>query len=418
MPYYQVSPFGTIRNDLRVDQQKMMTLHNHPPLPTNMHPATKRKSLGQYFTTSAALQDWIYEKVQYKGQPLLEPSVGAGHLLQPFLRVNPAYPIISYEIDGSIARLPLRPMEDWVVGDFLTAEITDRFPTIIGNPPYVKRSHKPNLYLDFITRCLDLLTPNGELLMIVPSDFLKLTSAAPLLKRMVAGGAFTDVWFPHDEGLFAGAAIDVVLFRYQQGLAQTMVLVNDVPKSLRCSEGIVTFVGTDVSAASQTIGDLFDVYVGIVSGADGVYRSTIGDTPILTDKDRVSTFILPRVWPTGSAAIDARLLEHKAVLLGRKIRRFDESNWWQWGALRNLEAVVAATGRPCLYVRMMTRSTEVAFPGTVQLFGGGLLCLIPKATAPADAIAKALIAIQDVRNDYVYAGRFKMGHKQVRQILL
>jgi adenine-specific DNA-methyltransferase len=383
-----------------------------------MHPATKRKSLGQYFTTSAALQDWIYEKVQYKGQPLLEPSVGAGHLLQPFLRVNPAYPIISYEIDGSIARLPLRPMEDWVVGDFLTAEITDRFPTIIGNPPYVKRSHKPNLYLDFITRCLDLLTPNGELLMIVPSDFLKLTSAAPLLKRMVAGGAFTDVWFPHDEGLFAGAAIDVVLFRYQQGLAQTMVLVNDVPKSLRCSEGIVTFVGTDVSAASQTIGDLFDVYVGIVSGADGVYRSTIGDTPILTDKDRVSTFILPRVWPTGSAAIDARLLEHKAVLLGRKIRRFDESNWWQWGALRNLEAVVAATGRPCLYVRMMTRSTEVAFPGTVQLFGGGLLCLIPKATAPADAIAKALIAIQDVRNDYVYAGRFKMGHKQVRQILL
>jgi len=383
-----------------------------------MHPATKRKSLGQYFTTSAALQDWIYEKVKYKGQPLLEPSVGAGHLLQPFLRVNPAYPIISYEIDGSIQRLPLRPMEDWVISDFLTAEITDRFPTIIGNPPYVKRLHKPNLYLDILSRCLDLLTPNGELLMIVPSDFLKLTSAAALLKRMVAGGAFTDVWFPHDEGLFAGAAIDIMLFRYQQGLAQTMVLVNDVPKSLRCSEGIVTFVGPDISAASQTIGDLFDVYVGIVSGADGIYRSSIGDTPILTDKDRVSTFILPRSWPTGSTAIDARLLEHKTVLLGRKIRRFDESNWWQWGALRNLEAVVAATGRPCLYVRMITRSTEVAFPGTVQLFGGGLLCLIPKATASADIIPKALAAISVARADYLYAGRFKMGHKQVRQILL
>ena len=385
-----------------------------------MHPATKRKSLGQYFTTSAALQDWIYEKVKYKGQPLLEPSVGAGHLLQPFLRANPAYPIISYEIDGSIARLPLRPMLDWVVGDFLTAEITDRFPTIIGNPPYVKRPHKPNLYLDILSRCLDLLTPDGELLMIVPSDFLKLTSAAPLLKRMVATGAFTDVWFPHDEGLFAGAAIDVVLFRYQRGLPQTMVIVNGIPKSLNCSEGIVTFVGPGVSAASQTIGDLFDVYVGIVSGADGVYRSSIGDTAILTDKDRVGTFILPRTWPTGSTAIDARLLEHKAVLLGRKIRRFDESNWWQWGALRNLDAVTAAAAavKPCLYVRMMTRSTEVAFPGTVQLFGGGLLCLIPKPAAPTDILPKALAAIQAARADYVYAGRFKMGHKQVRQIII
>ncbi len=372
--------------------------------------------MGQYFTISTRLQDYIYAKVQNKGQPLLEPSVGAGHLLQPFLQANAAYPVTAYEIDPTVQRLPLQPMQTPVIGDFLTAEIHQQFPTIIGNPPFVKRKGKPNLYIEFVAKCFNLLTPMGELLFIVPSDFLKLTSAAALITRMAAAGAFTDFLFPHDEALFAGAAIDVVVFRYQKGLVQGIATVNDEPKRVICRSGILTFAsaGAEAEAGPQsTIQDRFDVYVGIVSGRDHIYKQPFGNVEILIDKGKTERFILPRVWPLPAteAAATAHLLANKTELMGRAIRKFNETNWWQWGALRNLTSVEAKIGNPCIYVRNMTRHDEVAFIGTVQLFGGTLLCLIPKvAGLDLEAVAAA---INQKRADYLYSGRFKIGQKQL-----
>jgi hypothetical protein len=64
----------------------------------------------------------------------------------------------------------------------------------------------------------------------------------------------------------------------------------------------------------------------------------------------------------------------------------------------------------------MTRHAEVAFVGTVQLFGGGLLCLIPKM--PGLDLPTIAAAINQKRDDYVYSGRFKIGHKQVSCLTL
>ena len=379
-----------------------------------MTTSAKRKALGQYFTISTRLQDYIYAKVQNKGHPLLEPSVGAGHLLQPFLQANAAYPVTAYEIDPTVQRLPLQPMQTPVIGDFLTAEIQQQFPTIIGNPPFVKRKGKANLYIEFVAKCFDLLTPTGELLFIVPSDFLKLTSASSLITRMAAAGAFTDFLFPHDEALFAGAAIDVVVFRYQKGLVQALAVVNDEQKRVICNRGILTFASAAPSGAEAgPIQDRFDVYVGIVSGRDHIYKQSFGSNEILIDKDKTERFILPRIWPLPAteAAVTAHLLANKTELMGRAIRKFNEANWWQWGALRNIASVEANVGAPCIYVRNMTRHDEVAFVGTVQLFGGTLLCLIPKVQN-LDLVQIAA-AINQKRDDYLYSGRFKIGQKQL-----
>ena len=383
----------------------------HSRMPT----VAKKKSLGQYFTTSPRLQDFIYSHVQYKGQPLLEPSVGAGHLLQPFLTTNAAYPITAYEVDPDITRLPLQPMQSPIIADFLTAEIDERFATIIGNPPFVKRKGRPNLYIDFVAKCVDLLTPTGELLFIVPSDFLKLTSAAALLEKMVAEGAFTDFLFPNNEGLFAGAAIDVVGFRYQRGLVQsaTQAKVDGTPMHVCCNKGIITFATAPTSEATTIIADRFHVYVGIVSGRDSIYKRDIGETDILVDKDTVERFILPRSWPPANPEIAAHMTANKAVLMERKIRKFNDANWWQWGALRNIAAIEAAAGQSCIYVRNMTRADEVAFVGTVQMFGGSLLCLIPKEPITEEALAAAAATINQKREEYLYSGRFKIGQKQV-----
>jgi len=383
--------------------------------PQRMNPAAKKKALGQYFTISARLQDYIYEKVQYKGAPLLEPSMGAGHLLQPFLQANAAYPVTAYEIDPTVHRLPLQPMQTPIIGDFLTADITEHYPTIIGNPPFVKRKGRPNLYIEFVAKCFDLLTPTGELLFIVPSDFLKLTSAAALITRMAAAGAFTDFLFPHDEGLFAGAAIDVVVFRYQRGLQQGLAQVNDEPKHVICNSGILTFSSAVALAPAEaaTVQDLLDVYVGIVSACDAVYKKPFGTANVLIDKDKIERFILPRVWPLPITETEAsaHLVANKATLMSRRIRKFKEDNWWQWGALRNITVVEAKAGTPCIYVRNMTRHDEIAFVGTVQLFGGGLICLIPKQ--PGLNLPPIVAAINQKRDDYIYSGRFKIGQKQL-----
>jgi adenine-specific DNA-methyltransferase len=386
-------------------------------------PPTKdqKKATGQYFTVATALQDWIWSHTRHKGAHLLEPSAGAGHLLRPFLAHNPAYPFTAVEIDGVAAAniLPSAPATQRViVGDFLTQPLGDApFKTIIANPPFVAQRGKPNLYLQFLTRCYDLVDPDaGELLMIVPSDFFKLTSAAPLLRLLVSNGAFTDVWFPHDEGLFPGAAIDVVLFRYERGATQGLVRVNDTDRVLHCADGIVTFTAPQPNM-TRRFGDLFNVYVGIVSGRDEIYRQSFGSATVLTDFDRIDRFIIPTEYPTGNQQIDSHLLAHKTELKSRQIRRFNETNWWQWGALRNYSVMTHShVGKPCIYVRTITRKPEIARLGTVQPFGGGLLCCIPKGTGHVD-LTSMVAAIQATALPlYTQAGRFKIGQRQLCEL--
>jgi len=71
-------------------------------------------------------------------------------------------------------------------------------------------------------------------------------------------------------------------------------------------------------------------------------------------------------------------------------------------------------GKPCIYVRTMTRQSVVAFQGVVQYFGGGLLCLVPKEDGLDLAPVIATLNSSDVKKDYLYSGRFKIGQKQVR----
>ena len=80
---------------------------------------------------------------------------------------------------------------------------------------------------------------------------------------------------------------------------------------------------------------------------------------------------------------------------------------------RIVAAIEAAAGQSCIYVRNMTRADEVAFVGTVQMFGGSLLCLIPKEPITEEALAAAAATINQKREEYLYSGRFKIGQKQV-----
>jgi adenine-specific DNA-methyltransferase len=367
----------------------------------------KQKNLGQYFTVCENLQKFVFEKVQHKSSPLLEPSFGRGHLLKLFLDANPSHPMTCCELDETVEPLVRFTNQTVIWGDFLKQNFDTKFKTIIGNPPYVKQT-TGNLYLKFIDRCFDLLTEDGELIFIVPSDFLKLTSAARIISRMAANGTFTDFLFPHDEKLFDGASVDVVVFRYQKGV-RTGTTVNGVEQSCNITDGIISFG----DSSGKRIDEIFDVYVGLVSGKDDVFKVPFGNLEVLTAKGRVEKFAYGRATPQITAHLEA----NKEALLGRKIKRFTQENWFEWGAPRNVTHMERLTGRPCIYVSNLTRSTEPAFIGTVQYFGGALLCMVPKEPTDLQKVVEFLNKIE-TRRDYIYSGRFKMGHRQLCHIKL
>ena len=374
-----------------------------------------KKKMGQYFTISDDLQKFVFDKVKHKGSLMLEPSFGAGHLLRKFKEANSEYPIVCYELDNTIKpTIAFNNYQTIVYGDFTKQIITQKFKTIIGNPPYVKQS-TGNLYIKFIELCFRLLEDDGEIIFIVPSDFIKLTSASSLIDSMIKEGSFTDFLFPHDEKLFEGANVDVVVFRYEKGVKTKDTIVNGKKMICNVNSGIITFSESEING--NPLSDKFNVYVGLVSGRDEVYRNPAGNMDILNDKDRVQKYIFAEKFPTGNTAIDTHLSANKSLLLERKIRKFNEDNWFEWGAPRNITTIQKNLGKPCIYVRNMTRNQEVAFIGTVQHFGGSLLCLIPKAEVDLQKIV-SFLNTKELQKDYLYSGRFKIGHKQVCNVIV
>jgi adenine-specific DNA-methyltransferase len=385
---------------------------------SNKHETKYKKNMGQYFTTSDKLQTFVFDIVKHKSSLLLEPSFGAGHLLKRFKEYNENYPMICYELDDKVKPIiTFNQFQTIIYGDFTKQVINQKFKTIIGNPPYVKQS-TGNLYIKFIELCYDYLDDNGELVFIVPSDFIKLTSASCIIDKMNSNGSFTDFLFPHNEKLFEGASIDVVVFRYEKGLNSNKAKVNGKDEYCNVHNGIITF--SDDVISGSCINDMFNVYVGLVSGRDEIYRVPFGNIDILTDKDKVEKYIFAETFPTNNYQIDTHLQKHKTKLIERKIKKFTEHNWFEWGAPRNISSINKYWDKPCIYVRNMTRHKEVAFIGKVQFFGGTLLCLVPKYNITEAELANVILHMNSptFQKNYMYAGRFKIGHKQISNVIV
>jgi adenine-specific DNA-methyltransferase len=166
------------------------------------------------------------------------------------------------------------------------------------------------------------------------------------------------------------------------------------------------------------ISDFFNVYVGLVSGKDNVFRSDqYGNMTILKDKDKRENFIFIDSFPTELIGLNEYLLSHKAELMDRKIIKMTEENWYKWGAPRNITAIKNNLGKPCIYVKTLTRSDEIAFIGKVEPFGGNLLLLLPKKDICIQNIIDTLND-SDFRNQHTYSGRFKITHRQLSHVLL
>jgi adenine-specific DNA-methyltransferase len=369
--------------------------------------------LGQFFTKNEILQKKLCDFIFNKPKVILEPSIGRGDLIQCVGKKLPKVKFDMYEIDKSIEFIDDIDKKNIIWGDFLEQKIISKYDTIVGNPPYVKTS-KGNLYIDFISKCYDLLNDNGELIFIIPSDFFKLTCASKLLNIMMENGSFTHIFHPHNENLFENASIDVIIFRYcKNNKLEKYVMYNDKKMYILNSNGLITFSETP-NKETKTFSDFFDIYVGIVSGRDEIYKNDkLGNIDVLTGNNTTEKYIFITKYPSNNDKINKHLLKHKNELMERKIRKFNENNWFEWGAPRNITTIEDNLGKDCVYIHNLTRNKIVAFKGKVNYFGGNLLILIPNdKKINLDKVVDYLNT-DTFKNNFMFSGRFKIGHRQI-----
>ena len=375
---------------------------------------TTKHNLGQYFTTHHELKEKVFDFILNSPSNILEPSIGQGDLITFIAEKIPNITFDMYEIDTKIKLLDKIQKDNVVYGDFMTQTITKTFKTIVGNPPYV-RTKKGNLYIDFTEKCYNLLDDNGELIFIVPSDFLKLTSASKLLNNMMANGTFTHVFHPHNEKMFENASIDVIVFRYcKNSLIDKKVLYNDKLLYVTNSNGLITFDEEENNNNNNVLfQDYFDIYVGLVSGKEEVYKNEeLGNIEVLNGEDKIDKYIYIENYPCDNDKINEHLSHHKKELIERRIRKFNENNWFEWGAPRNITTINSNLGKDCIYIHNLTRKSKVAFLGKVNYFGGGLIMLKPKKKCDLNNIV-SYINSNTFKDNFMFSGRFKIGHRQI-----
>lgn len=369
-------------------------------------------NLGQYFTTHIELKEKVFEFILNNPSNILEPSIGQGDLISFITDKIPNIIFDMYEIDTKIKLLDKIQKDNVIYGDFMNQTITKTYKTIVGNPPYI-RTKKGNLYIDFTEKCYNLLDDNGELIFIVPSDFLKLTSSSKLLNIMMSNGTFTHIFHPHNEKMFENASIDVIIFRYcKNSLIEKKVLYNGNLLYITNSNGLITF-GEKENNNSVLFHEYFDIYVGLVSGKEDVYKNEeLGNIEVLNGEDKIDKYIYIENFPCENDKINKHLLHHKKVLIERGIRKFNENNWFEWGAPRNINTINNNIGKDCIYIYNLTRKSNVSFLGKVNYFGGGLIILMPKKKCNLNNIV-SYINSNTFKNNFMFSGRFKIGHRQI-----
>jgi adenine-specific DNA-methyltransferase len=373
---------------------------------------TTKHDLGQYFTTNTELKDKVYEFIKNSPSVILEPSIGQGDLVIFITNKLPEISFDMYEIDTKIKLLNGININNVIYKDFMKEPIDAIYTTIVGNPPFVRTKHG-NLYIDFTEKCYNLLDNNGEIIFIVPSDFLKLTSSAKLLNRMMLNGTFTHIFHPHNEKMFENASIDVIVFRYCKNTSiEKKVLYNDELLYVINSNGLITF-SKEENNSNITFKYYFDVYVGLVTGKEDVYKNAeFGNIYVINGEDKVDKYIYVESYPSENEIVNNYLLKHKQELIERKIRIFDETNWYEWGAPRNINAIRENTGKDCIYLYNITRRPIVAFLGKVGYFGGGLLMIKPKKKCDLNKLVLYLNS-NSFKENFIFSGRFKIGHRQL-----
>ncbi len=371
------------------------------------------EQLGQVFTPPTVV-NFMLDLCRNKGRAL-EPSAGDGAFFQLLQERQPD--CVGIEIDARVAPAGIE------IRDFFDYPLSEQFDTIIGNPPYVRFQDvavdtkkqlksklfdaRSNLFLFFIEKCIHHLKPGGELVFIVPREFIKLTSARKLNTWLYEQGSITHFYETGDKRVFGEHTPNCAIFRFEKGRMDRQMA--DGRRFVEV-DGQLMFLRDDYSVRFS---DLFTVKVGAVSGADEIFTHPKGNMEFVCSKTVETGETRRMLYGIKHPHLD----KHKEALLARRVTTFDESNWWQWGR------AFPINNFPRIYVNGRTRKPEPFFLHDCNSFDGSVLGLFTKnqRLPRRELIECTLLLNKEVdwqELGFVCDGRFLLTQRSLQTCLL
>lgn len=365
------------------------------------------EKLGQVYTPQNIV-DIMLKLVKNKGR-VLEPSCGDGAFSQYFPEC------VAIEIDNS------KKPDYAICMDFIDYSVEEKFDTIIGNPPYVRYNdilsttkkkldmslfdERSNLYLFFIHKCIQHLKPNGELIFIVPREFLKATSAIKLNECIYENGTITDLIDLGDTTVFSNYNPNCVIFRFEKG---NFSRVTNKTRKFEIVNGQLLFTTNDYTTKFS---DLFYVRVGGVSAADNCFTSENGNKEFVCSYTR-QTGETRRMFYNIEVE---ELKPHKEKLLARRIKPFNEKNWYMWG--RNFYE----SDEERIYVNCKTRQSNPFFYHECRNYDGAILAIFPKFECDLETLKQIVDELNQVdwnELGFMCDGRYLFSQKSLENTVL
>ncbi|MGE5466939.1 MAG: Eco57I restriction-modification methylase domain-containing protein [Ignavibacteria bacterium] len=381
------------------------------PIPDTL-PVRDVANHGQVFTPESIV-DRMLAMVKNRGR-VLEPACGDGAFVA---RIPPHYPeVVAIEVD------PRHCPDGALNMDFFTYPESEKFDTIIGNPPYVRardvlpgtRKHfttqlldgHANLYLHFIEKCVRHLKPGGELIFITPREFLKATGAARLNTWLYDQGTITDFEDLGDARVFADVVPNCAIWRFEKGDLRHRM--SDGRRMVAAGGQILLTRGI----YSVPLKSVFAVKVGAVSGADEIFANAeLGNADFVCSKTAQTGELRRMIFDAPLPYLE----QFKERLLARRVTRFDESNWWKWGRRHHV------SDAPRIYVNSKTRNPQPFFMNACPNYDGSVMALFPHrrfAAAELERLARMLNDVDWQELGFVCDGRFLFAQRSLENALL
>lgn len=376
----------------------------------------KVKNLGQVYTPENIVS--VMFNLSTKNGSILEPSAGDGAFTK-YVKSNSDRIITSIEVD------PDNKRDDFIIMDFFDYKEDNKYSTIIGNPPYVSYKNigestltkiqnknylnsydnRTNLYLYFIRKCVEHLEDGGEMILITPREFIKATSSIKLNNFLYENGTITD-WYEYGDSIvFKGYSPTVVVWRYEKNNFSRITKTNSGDKKFNLVDGQFSFTNNENNIKFS---DLFFVKVGAVSGMDSVFTSDNGNQDFVCSYTKKTGRLKKMIFNTKHED----LLQHKDILMSRKIKKFNDDNWWQWG--RGLYE----SNSERIYVNCKTRDSKPFFINNCKYYDGSVLAIFPKKSINIPETVDLLNSVDWDGLGFKVGGRLCFTQKSLENIYL
>lgn len=374
----------------------------------------KIKNLGQVFTPEDIVS-LMFDLSKNKG-PILEPSAGDGVFTKK-IKSSSNRDIMSIEFDIE------HKNNDNIIMDFFDLSTNEKFDTVIGNPPYVSFKNivestldkiknydflnsfdnRTNLFIYFIRKCIEHLNTNGEIIFITPREFIKLTSSIKLNNLLHELGTITH-WYEYgDKPIFKGYSPNVVIWRFEKNNFTRKTETFNGVKNFSLNQGQIFFNDFNYK---YNMSDLFFIKVGAVSGADKIFTNDLGNKEFVCSYTKKTGKLKKMFYNVRSEILE----KNKNILITRKIKNFNEDNWWKWGR----EYYESESKR--IYVNCKTRDENPFFQNDCKCYDGSVLALFPKFDFDLNLVTNLLNSINWDDLGFKVGGRLCFTQKSLQNV--